>query len=81
MEVESVRRWWDYTKAYQAMLEALAQVRSPAMGYSPATDSCGPRSRPNFPTNPTAVLGKQMPHLEAAVSNAVFRALASFSKV
>ena len=22
MDVESVRRWWDYTKAYQAMLEA-----------------------------------------------------------
>jgi polyphosphate kinase 2 len=29
MDVESVRRWWDYTKAYQAMLEATDTQFSP----------------------------------------------------
>ena len=29
MDVESVRRWWDYTKAYQAMLEATDTPAAP----------------------------------------------------
>jgi polyphosphate kinase 2 len=29
MDVESVRRWWDYTKAYQAMLEATDTPSAP----------------------------------------------------
>jgi len=29
MDVESVRRWWDYTKAYQAMLEATDSQLAP----------------------------------------------------
>ena len=29
MDVESVRRWWDYTKAYQAMLEATDTASAP----------------------------------------------------
>ena len=29
MDVESVRRWWDYTKAYQVMLEAIDTPSAP----------------------------------------------------
>ena len=29
MDIESVRRWWDYTKAYQAMLEATDTPEAP----------------------------------------------------
>jgi hypothetical protein len=29
MDVESVRRWWDYTKAYQAMLETTDTPSAP----------------------------------------------------
>ena len=29
MDVESVRRWWDYTQAYQAMIEATDTAAAP----------------------------------------------------
>ena len=29
MDVESVRRWWDYTQAYQAMIEATDSPAAP----------------------------------------------------
>ncbi len=29
MDVESVRRWWDYTQAYQAMIEATDTPAAP----------------------------------------------------
>jgi hypothetical protein len=29
MDIESVRRWWDYTKAYHAMLEATDTPSAP----------------------------------------------------
>jgi polyphosphate kinase 2 (PPK2 family) len=37
MEVESVRRWWDYTKTYQAMLEATDTPPAPCTWCRPTT--------------------------------------------